>query len=333
MKAMKKHIDIIRKWLAIALVLMLLMFAACSPAATETSLSPPPSPPDDSAGLTTTPSSANSGGPSDVRDDDDSWRISVIGPDGKTLSFSEADLKAVLDGQDAPPSGLAGQFTHVYSTVNNWPTARFYAADGYGVASILFAAELYDTAQTVTFRANDGYEISLTREQLLAPQYFFPNVFENDNGAEQVYPIIAYRWREGSNDIESVRDENPCLIFGQRHYSEQTNPAFVENISEIIISTEPGQAWEAASTFPSPGPIAFGETVKLQHPYYGLVKLYYTLDGSEPTMQSALYNPSTYQPELNVPIPVAEPVVIKVLVCGYGRPDSEIAVFEFTPIP
>jgi hypothetical protein len=45
-----------------------------------------------------------------------------------------------------------------------------------------------------------------------------------------------------------------------------------------------------------------------------------------------MYNISTYQPELNVPIPITEPTVIKVLVRGYGMNDSEIAVFEFTPV-
>ena len=87
-----------------------------------------------------------------------------------------------------------------------------------------------------------------------------------------------------------------------------------------------------ASAFPLPGSIAAGETVKLQHPDYGMVKLHYTLDGSEPTLLSTMYNPSTYQPELNRPIPISEPTVIKVLVSGYGKEDSEIATFEFIPI-
>ena len=69
--------------------------------------------------------------------------------------------------------------------------------------------------------------------------------------------------------------------------------------------------------------------MKLQHPYFGLVKLHYTLDGSDPTHMSPMYNPSTYQLELNIPIPITAPTVIKVLATGYGKNDSEIAVFEF----
>ena len=254
---------------------------------------------------------------SETPGDSDAWRIRVIGSAGEVWSFTETDLTE--------------PFTHVYSTINNWPTPRFYAAEGYSVASILMAAGLYETAQTVTFRGADGYEISMTREQLLAPQYFYPQVGENEEGAEPVFPIIAYRWREGTDDLEKLRDNKPGLIIGQRNPFEHTNPAFVVGVAEIIVSETPCEVWPAASTFPLPGPIAKGETVKLQHPDYGLVKLHYTLDGSEPTMLSPMYNPSTYQPELNVPIPIIEPAVIKALVYGYGKANSEIVVFEFIP--
>ena len=280
----------------------------------------------------TTPGSSGSSGSSGGISADDTWRIRIIGGNGEeVLSFTELELTAALAGMPALPSGIPGQFAHVYSTVNNWPSARFYAAEGYTVASILMAAGLYDTAQTVSFRAGDGYSVSLTREQIFAAQRYFPHVNENEDGAEPVYPIIAWRWREGTDDMGAVRDENPCLVFGQRNPFEHTNPAFVENVSEIIVSTAPCEKWPPASTFPAPGLIASGETVKLQHPDYGLVKMHYTLDGSDPTMLSPMYNPSTYQPELNVPIPITEPTVIKAIVFGYGKEDSDIAVFEFTP--
>jgi hypothetical protein len=250
--------------------------------------------------------------------DDEAWRISVIGPD-KTVaaSFTERDLSE--------------PFAHAYSTVNNWPTSRFYAAEGYKVTDILAASGLFESAWTVTFRAEDGYEVSLTREQLLAPQYYFPEVGVSEDGAEEVYPVIAYRWREGTDDLSGLREEPPALIFGQRYPFEQTNPAFVENLSEIVVSDKPCATWETASSFPLPGVIASGETVKLQHPDYGLVKLHYTTDGSDPTPLSPIYNKSAYQPELNVPIRITGPTVIKVIARGYGRDDSDIAVLEFTP--
>jgi len=260
--------------------------------------------------------------------DDDAWRIRVITTAGDELwSFTEYELSSSLH-----PARI-GTVAYVYSTINNWPTARFYAAEGHIIEEILLIAEALENMQTVTFRAEDGYEVSLTREQLLAPQYFFPHVSESDAGAAPVRPMIAYRWRAGANDLSEIRDEKPALIFGQTNPSQHTNPAFVIGVTEIVVDSAPSETWPVASAFPLPGPIPVGETVKLQHPSFGLVKLHYTLDGSDPTPLSSMYNPSTFQPELNLPIPIAEPTTIKVIVTGFGRNDSEIAVFEFWPAP
>lgn len=286
-----------------------------------------PSDPSVSSGDSSAPSSLSpTSSPANATISDSSWRIKVTNTEGTELwSFTEAELKHI-------PPERAGAFAHVYSSINNWPTSRFYAADGYQIENILFAAEALDIAQTIKFRAADGYEVSLTRDQLLSQQYYFPKVGEDDSGAVPVYPIIAYRWREGTDNINEIRNEKPLLIFGQRNPFEHTNPAFIEEIVEIVIDTNPSETWSIAGTFPLAGPIAEGETVKLQHPDLGRVKLHYTLDGSDPTPLSTMYNPSTYQPELNRPIPITEPTTIKVLVTGFGKNDSEIAVFEFVPM-
>ena len=257
---------------------------------------------------------------------DDGWRICVARPDGEEIwSFTETEIAGF-------PPEQAEAFVHAYSSINNWPTAGFLAADGYSIESLLKIAGVFDTAQTITFRAEDGYEISLTREQLLSEQFYFPLVGESFDGAEPVIPIIAYRMREGTSDLSELREEKPTLVFGQRNPFEHTNPAFVERVTEIIVDDSPCGSWGLASTFPAQGQIAEGETVKLQHESYGFVKLFYTLDGSDPTPLSKMYNPSTYQPELNVPIPITEPVTIKVLATGFGKNDSDIAEFEFYPI-
>jgi len=225
-----------------------------------------------------------------------------------------------------PDSG----FQHVYSTINNWPSSRFYAARGITVRSILQAAGVLENAQMITFRSSDSYEISLTREQLLRKQYYYPKVREGlADLAEPVEPIIAYEYKEGSGDMGKAVLDAPCLIIGQSNPLEHTNPAFVVSVSEIIISTREAEAWEPAGTFPAAGKIAPGEKVKLQHKDFGLVKLHYTLDGTNPTELSPMYNVSTYQPELNVPIPIADDTVIKVLVTGYGKKNSPISSFTF----
>ncbi|MCL2125762.1 MAG: metallophosphoesterase [Oscillospiraceae bacterium] len=253
----------------------------------------------------------------------DEWRIRIVDTKGTELfSFTEEELSTAYPKQ-------VDSFAHTYSTINNWPSVRFMVADGYDIIGILRVSGLLEKAQTVTFRGIDGYETSLTREQLLCARYYFPFAGESGDGAEPVMPVVAYRWRAGSTDLKDLREDRPMLVFGQSDPSEHTNPAFVEGLSEIVINEEPCDVWEAASTFPSPGLIAAGESVKLQHKYFGLVKIYYTIDGSDPTTASALYNPSTYQPELNVPIVVTESMKIRAIVVGYGKCDSEVAEFEF----
>jgi len=257
----------------------------------------------------------------------EAWRIRVVKSSGEEIwSFTEAELNNLMPKQ-------ADFSSHIYSTINNWPVERFYVAEGYRIESIFKMAGVLDNVQTATFRAADGYEVSLTREQLFIARYYFPQVGESAEGAEQVLPIISYRWKEGSTDLGELREDKPSLIFGQRNQFEHTNPAFIVGVSEIVIDEDPCETWALASTFPLPGSITEGETVKLQHQFYGLVKLHYTLDGSEPTLLSPMYNPSTYQSELNVPIPITEPTTIKVLVTGYGKNDSDIAEFEFFPVP
>jgi len=237
-------------------------------------------------------------------------------------TFSLAEL-AVL------PDAL---FEHVYSTINNWPTAKFYAARGIRIDAVLKASGVLDTFQTVTFRSYDSYEVTFTREQLLEPHYNFPGVHVSESGpegAETVFPILAYEFKDGTSDMSAIQPEDSfCLIIGQRNHKEHTNHAFVENLKEIIISAAPPEQWDMAGIFPVSGIIPAGETIKLQHPQFGLVKLFYTLDGTDPTELSVMYNPSTYQPELNKPIVFTEETTLKVLVSGFGKEASDIAVFD-----
>lgn len=264
----------------------------------------------------------------------DSNRGPDISPEQRDLSITvkgdgiKGEQKLTLgELSNFPNSG----FEHVYSTINNWPTARFYAARGITVCTILKAAGVLDTAQVITFRSPDSYEVSFTRDQLLnLPRYYYPQVKEGSaDMAELVEPIIAYEYKEGSADMGAAVPDAPCLIIGQTNPQEHTNPAFVVNVSEIIVSDKEADSWETASTFPQEGKIPSGELVKLQHKYIGLVKLHYTLDGTAPTEFSPMYNISTYQPELNVPITITEDTVIKVLVTGYGKKNSSIKRFTF----
>jgi len=257
--------------------------------------------------------------------DDFDWHIRITDTEGTEFwSFNESMLISTM--QDS-------LFAHAYSTINRWPTPRIFAAEGFLITDILEKSGLLDTAQTITFRAVDGYEISLTRTQLFSSQYFFPQVSENNIGAQPVYPIIAFRLTESGDDLGELMSTNPTLIIGQRDTFEQTTHAFVVGVSDIIVDSTPSDVWAAPSTFPTDWDIPIGDTVRLQHPDLGLVHIFYTTDGSEPTPFSTLFNPSVFRPELTESIPITEPTVIKAFARGFGRDDSEIAIFEFTPIP
>ncbi|MCL2678239.1 MAG: chitobiase/beta-hexosaminidase C-terminal domain-containing protein [Clostridiales bacterium] len=248
-----------------------------------------------------------------------------VSGDGITgeLSFTLEELVAL--------SG--GVFEHVYSSINNYPTANFYAAKGIRLDKILEAAGVMQTASLITLRSQDGYQKTLTRQQLLdEPHYYYPGVAQGSaQGAERVWPILAYEYKEKSADLGAAEAGEFCLIIGQRSFQEQTNPLFVKNITEIIVSVSPPEKCAPVTIWPASGQIEAGESISLGHKdSLDRVKIYYTLDGSDPTELSAMYNPSAtyYQMDLIKPIVFTESAVLKVLVTQYGKADSDIAVFE-----
>ena len=246
------------------------------------------------------------------------WTITVRG-DGVEgeQTYTLAELAALPEAR----------FAAVYSVINNWPTVTSYAAEGVKIASILELCGVLDTAQTVTIGSEDGYRASFTRQQLLeSTQFSYPNCGENGEGAEPVYPIIAYNWKQGGADLADVRPDAPCLVLGQTDWLQHNNPVFVEGVTYIEVSDESEQ-WPPPFLWPEQAVYHRGDRIKLQHDAYSNVKIYYTLDGSEPDVYSAMYNPSTYQPELNEPIEVTGDMTVRAFAAGYGKADSEVAEF------
>ncbi len=237
---------------------------------------------------------------------------------------SRMTLKEMLELPDA-------RFEHVYSVINNWPSKKKFVARGVKLAAMLKFAGIKDEAKCITVKGEDGYEWSFTREQLLETQrYYFPGVMEGEPAkAEPVEPIIAYEYMENSDKLSEAQADSLCLIMPQANVNEQTNHVFVKGVNEIVVTVDDPGKWAAATIFPPVGKIGKGDTVKLQHKEIGKVKMYYTLDGSTPTEKSTLYNPSTYQLELNKPIKIERDTTIKVLVQGFGKYDSDIAEFRY----
>jgi len=218
-----------------------------------------------------------------------------------------------------------------YSIINTWPTKKMWVARGVKLTAVLQAAGIKEQAQMITVKGADGYQYSFTRLQLLQTRrFYFPGLMQDDpSGAQLVEPILAYEYMENSEDLSEARADSLCLIVPQADINEQTNQCFVQEVQEITASVDDPGRWAPASVFPPAGFIAAKETVKLQHPDLGKVKMYFTVDDSLPTTDSKVYNPSTYQPELTHPIVINQDTTIKVLVRGFGKYDSDIAEFHY----
>lgn len=265
----------------------------------------------------------NSRSVQDKAGSNESEKVVLVTGNGVT-QVTSLTLKEMLDLPGA-------RCEHIYSTINNWPAQKKYAVRGIKLTALLQAAGIKDEAKCITVKGKDDFQWSFTREQLLdTPRYYFPGIMSGDTaGAVPVETVIAYEYLESSDNLSQARPDDLCLIVPQANVNEQTNQVFVKGVREILVTAEDPGKWEKASVFPKEGSIAAGDTVKLQHKELGKVKMYYTLDGSTPDEKSALYNPSTYQPELNKPIKIQGDTTIKVLVRGFGKYDSDIAEFQF----
>lgn len=219
----------------------------------------------------------------------------------------------------------------VYSVVNNWPSDKFCIAEGVTLESLLKKAGVWDSFQTVTVAAADGYSTTFTREQIMIERFYYPGLLEDDESGKEARPfLLTTKYAGDTDDMADLEEEEaPRLVFGQSYIEEHNTVAFVENVAFVTVSNTPAEKWANPGAFPESGEIRKGETVKLTHDFFGMLKIFYTLDGTDPTVNSAMYNPSTYQPKVNAPIPIEQDVVIKAFAWGYGYADSDIVTFEF----
>ncbi|MDF9409021.1 chitobiase/beta-hexosaminidase C-terminal domain-containing protein [Pelotomaculum isophthalicicum JI] len=241
----------------------------------------------------------------------------------------EHETKYNLDELKSMTDALAGE---CYSTVNNWPAKKFFVGKGVLVSQLLRKAGIKDEARTITVTAADGYNATLTREQLDEKRYCFPNLQKGSaEGAREVPAILAWEHQEGASDLSKAVGGNLRLLFGQKGMNDVVTAAYVKDVATIEVSTAPPGRWDVVGAEPAPGKVKRGTGVVLSHPGLDRVKIYYTLDGSTPDIKSLVYNPSAtyFQPDLIKPIPVDKPVTIKAIVIGYGKHDSQVATFKY----
>ncbi len=248
---------------------------------------------------------------------------------GKEVKFTMSDLRALP------------QKTYTYSGYNHWPALKvFRDRTGPTLQSILDEAGLKDNATLLKFKPSGGIyvHIDYTIKQMLEEQrYYFPD--GEVEGDVASWP--PQRNEDGKTAVETIialDDSQGRLCFGQVAPNEPTGGDCVM-IQQIIdngvieVSSEKLRHWPVPEVDTPSGTINAGTKVSLVKPdeVPDNVMIYYTLDGSEPTYGSHIFNISypNFQAFLNAPIAVNEDTVIKARTIGFGRLDSEAVTFTY----
>jgi hypothetical protein len=243
--------------------------------------------------------------------------ILTLSGDGvkKPLYLSLKDLK----------EARSGYIEQCYSVVNNYPTRKFVVGKGISLAYLLERAGIKQNAQSIQVEAADGYQAVLIRDQLMGQRYRYPGLMSGcAANAVEVKPMFAWAFTEGQN-ISNARADDLRLIIGHQGLHDVNTAVSVQKVAQIIVSTQDHGRWDKAAATLADGRIT------LSHDDMDQVKLYYTLNGTEPNINSNVYNPSTtyFQPDLIKPVPVSGSGTLKVKVVGYGKRDSEVLTYAY----
>lgn len=279
-----------------------------------------------------------------------------------TQKIERVELEVKGDGVTTPKeytmSHLQGmeQYRYLYSTINTYPTKNWYVAEGVKLRELLEEAGIRDEAKQVRFTSHDGFMVTFTVQELLNDdRSLFPNFKENheyfgyipgsSEGAEKVETILALR-SDGSDDFDNMSSKDALhLIFGQRALTEQTNAVFAKSVAKVEVITAVPVKWAAPTANINSGEVPAGTLVKLDGPNNDTDKVHYTLDGSEPTVDSPMYNWIAQRwssrpdfDEINHPIEITNDTTIKAAVIGPGKEDSDVVEFNYMvdgpdPIP
>lgn len=243
------------------------------------------------------------------------------------------------------------QYEHVYSAINTWPSKRWYTARGISLRELLTQAGIKDNATLVKFVSSDGYDVTLTVKELIEDKrYYFPGLKDNHptdgsipgspEGAEEVEPILALASAEGSDDPSAMNDRDALLlVLGQRAVTEQTNHLYLKYVSKIEVLTAEPEKWDdPKANVPSGTVLPVGAEIELSNKNNNEDKIYYTTDGSTPTINSPMFNWSASRwwdqrgdvKGVNKAIEVEKDTIIKMITIGPGKLDSEVVTFKFT---
>ncbi len=242
-----------------------------------------------------------------------------------TITGDAVDKPVYLSMEDLKQMQIA-YVEQSFSSVNNYPTRKFVVGKGVNLLYLLEQAGMKSSAKSILIEAADGYKAALTRDQLLEQRYRYPNLLSGSNAKpEEVKPMLAWAFREGQDFSQAREDGQLRLLIGQKGINNVNTAVSVQMVSKISISSRDNGSWD------HPRAILENGRITLYHDYMDQVKLYYTLDGSQPCENSAIYNPSTsyFQPDLIRPITVSGSGTLKVKVIGFGKRDSEVLSYAY----
>lgn len=206
-----------------------------------------------------------------------------------------------------------------------------------------------EEARLIKVKSRDGFSATFTRKELLEEdRYYYPGLKENHEffgyipgspeGAEKVDTILALKSADGDQLEEVNEHDAPSLVFGQRWVTEQTSHAFIKYVSEIEVSTAAPGKWNNPAAEPAGGTVPAGTGVVLKSQFNDVDKVYYTVDNSDPTYSSPMYNWiasrwwSSRQDvlnEINHPVVINRDTTIKAVTIGLGKQDSDIVSFHY----
>jgi len=182
-----------------------------------------------------------------------------------------------------------------------------------------------NTKYLVTVKSNDGKNSTFTWDELFKTErYTFPNAKMPKDPEEDGFAVTEAQ-KEGAVAVPVIIDlaiskDKPAntFCFGQVSPTERTRPAFVKNVISTknttpSITVEAVENYEQISnesdavvSVPNNSTIEIGTEIRFggdakTSPYETentpLHNLYYTTDGSEPTLESGLYNWYSYYQE------------------------------------
>ena len=170
------------------------------------------------------------------------------------------------------------QYQHVYSTINTWPTKKWYVGEGVNLRDLLKFAGIKEDARLINFISNDGYIVTLTVKELLKDKrYYYPHLKDNHAsdgsipgspaGAVEVEPILALVSSEGSTNPDDMNDMDSLLLMcGQRAITEQTNNIFLKYIDkQSVIEDAPKDKMVQCllKMYANPVKTAFGKEITI----------------------------------------------------------------------